>query len=247
VQKSLCLVYVVSHQDYWNLSGGFLIHVLLCRFDFDSQTASANTNLNIDLVNHLRIAIMAKRKRAHDDLAPVTLTPSSRTLRSALAPSTSEELVSNIAAQPIIGRATTKQAPVEQAPIKSKPAPIEPAPIKSMPDMSIVTKDSVSMKVDRRSIPRTKEQREHTAIMRKLGKCAKCKLGPNNKQCLSSHHGGLCQERSRSTSGLDDQRGEGPHDAHAKAWEMYKVPARRTQQTVRPKPSRHCHNRASCC
>lgn len=161
----------------WNLSGGFLVYVLYRRFEFDSQTASANTNLSIDLVNHLRIAIMAKRKRAHDDLAIVTLALSSSTLKSILAPSTSEVLVPKIAAQTIIGRATTKQAPVEQAPIKS------------MPDMSIITKDNVPMNVDQHSIPRTKEQREHTAIMRMLRKCAKYKLRPGNKQCLSSHHG----------------------------------------------------------
>jgi hypothetical protein len=105
----------------WNLSGGFLVHVLYRRFEFDSQTASANTNLNIDLVNHLRIAIMAKRKRAHDDLAIVTLAPSSSTLKSILAPSIS---VPNIAEQTIIGRATAKQVPVEQAPIKSLPRPL---------------------------------------------------------------------------------------------------------------------------
>lgn len=87
---------------------------------------------------------MAKRKRAHDDLAIVTLALSSSTLKSILAPSTSEVLVPKIAAQTIIGRATTKQALVEQAPIKS------------MPDMSIITKDSVPY--ERRSAFDSKDQ-----------------------------------------------------------------------------------------
>jgi len=67
----------------------------------------------------------------------------------------------------------------------TEPAAVEQAPIKSIPDMSTFTKAGVPIKRSTRG-PIAKESRDRRVLMRKLGKCAKCK--PRNKQCHPCHH-----------------------------------------------------------
>ena len=66
-----------------------------------------------------------------------------------------------------------------------EPAAVEQGPIESILDISNLARNGVPLKISKRG-PITKESRERRALMRRLGKCAKCKLG--NKRCHPSHH-----------------------------------------------------------
>ena len=60
------------------------------------------------------------------------------------------------------------------------------APSKRLPGFSIMTRDGVDITENQSRGPKTKEQREHAAKMRKLGACPSCKR--RKQKCEPSHH-----------------------------------------------------------
>lgn len=60
------------------------------------------------------------------------------------------------------------------------------APSKRLPGFSIMTRDGVDITENQSRGPKTKEQREHAAKMRKLGACQSCKR--RKQKCEPSHH-----------------------------------------------------------
>ena len=60
------------------------------------------------------------------------------------------------------------------------------APNKRLPGFSIMTRDGVDITENQSRGPKTKEQREHAAKMRKLGACPSCKR--RKQKCEPSHH-----------------------------------------------------------
>lgn len=60
------------------------------------------------------------------------------------------------------------------------------APSKRLPGFSIMTRDGVDITENQSRGPKTKEQREHAAKMRKLGACPSCKK--RKQKCEPSHH-----------------------------------------------------------
>ena len=60
------------------------------------------------------------------------------------------------------------------------------APSKRLPGFSIMTRDGVDVTENQSRGPKTKEQREHAAKMRKLGACPSCKK--RKQKCEPSHH-----------------------------------------------------------
>lgn len=69
---------------------------------------------------------------------------------------------------------------------------------KRLPGFSIMTKDGVDITDNQSRGPKTKEQREHAAKMRKLGACPACKR--SKQKCEPSHHRPLASAESAPMS-----------------------------------------------